>query len=200
ELDDNGSLLSMLAKIIVPTERDRALALMSKCGFDVNQIRNALTNPRYNDRNLGRRMSEVKAIIDAYIENHRFCFLNPNRSMEHLKTRLAAAPDIFPASQIRDARIIDFGSGKFDMLGMSILLFANMAEHIYAVEPARPDKKLPYLAALETAKLILSKPEKYKLVPIDSEEMKRRVSTIDYEKIEIMCETFRSQIRLQCLK
>ncbi|BAI87886.1 hypothetical protein NIES39_A00450 [Arthrospira platensis NIES-39] len=179
-------MLSILAKIIIPTERDEALALMGEYGFDVNQIRNTLTNPRYNDRNVGRRMSEVKAIIDAYVLDHRFCFLNPNRSMEHLKARLAAAPDIFPPSKIRGASIIDFGSGRFDMLGISILLFANMARHIYAVETARPDRKLPYLAALETAKLILSKLEKYKLLPIDSEEMKRRVATIDYEKIEII--------------
>jgi SAM-dependent methyltransferase len=186
-MDDDGQLLSVLADLIVPERRDAGLEELRTRGMlDDGGIRliHTLGMLRYGDRNVGVRLSEVKAKIDQYVQSNRYCFLSPMRSFGQLMMRLELSNSKRDKRELIGGRAVDFGCGVYNPLGEAIILYANGVDRIYAVEPASIRGPMAKQAALETVKHMMGNPDVFNFTGIDATEMKVRVASLDLGKLD----------------
>ena len=181
----SDNILTIIAHILVPGRRKWAIDQLIDRNlideFSANSIGKALSDNKYNYRNTGVRLSEVKLFLDEAIEYHEYCFLNPARTMSHLKRRLMAYPEA--SGKIHDGNIVDYGCGTLSSFNQAIILCANGARHVYAVEPGAIRWKMARHAAMETVKAIFARPADFRLSGLSDEEMRANISRIDFSSM-----------------
>ncbi|MEZ0003809.1 methyltransferase domain-containing protein [Sinorhizobium fredii] len=184
----DGKLLTLLAHLIVPEKREWGVAKLAEIGlFDDNvkkAITSALADKRYTQRNTGVRLSNVKVFIDEAVESHDYCFLNPRRTMEHLKRRIKLAAEHFSAERFNNSVILDYGCGTLNALSQSIIFIANGAQKVFAVEPATTRWEMTRRSALELVKAIFDAPEDFNFSGSTPEQIRSRVASIDFGAIK----------------
>lgn len=176
------NILTIIAHILVPGRRKWAMDQLKDRGlindFSVKAMSAELSLPKYNYRNTGVRLSETKLFLDEVVEKHEYCFFNPARTMSHLNRRLAACPEA--ADRIHGGQIVDYGCGTLSSFNQAIILCANGARHVHAVEPGAIRWKMARHAAMETVKAIFTRPADFRISELPDEDMRANVARIDF--------------------
>jgi hypothetical protein len=185
----NGRLLSLLAHLSLPGKWRWAIGQLKRQGLiggkAAKSLRAALSDPKYSHRNTGLRLSLVKLLVDDAVASHDYCFLNPDRTMSHLSRRLEAVPDLFSLEKISGATVLDYGCGVMTGLTQAVLLIANGAAKVHAVEPAQKNWPVTHASVLELVKALYGSPAKYNFSGISEADLRGRLALIDFESIAV---------------
>ncbi len=168
----------LLARLIRPGAREDAYRELAELFSKewTGELRSRLDVPRYSYRCNGLSAAYAKAEIDEYLNSHAFNQINPGRLMELFNIFNSIQPiDIVGKS------ILDFGSGEFNPLGFSILLYVNGAKRCVAYEPGDVSEKLSALGRKELIFAILEDPAAFRFTAISNDEMRRRVCNLQVE-------------------
>lgn len=153
------------------------------------RLRRELAKQKYGHRAMGAKITRVKSIIDRFAESHSNSTLSATRTADHLGTLLSRAreelgPNWFSADQLARTSALDFGCGRRNPLGLSILLYANGVQHVCAIEPGAIDVSSARTAAVELIKAVMLAPEKFNYSGIGNRELKSRCASIAFERID----------------
>jgi len=176
------NILTIIAHVLVPGRRKWAVDQLKDRGliddFSAKAMSLALSDPKYNYRNTGVRLSETKLFLDEMVEKHEYCFFNPARTMSHLRRRLAAFPQA--SGRIPGGQIVDYGCGTLSSFNQAIILCANGARHVHAVEPGAIRWKMARHAAMETVKAVFTRPADFRITGLSDEAMRANIARIDF--------------------
>ena len=181
------SVSEAIAKLLVPDQRATALATLEHESFlhpaVTRQIRDALAAPAFNDRSMSKHVMTADCVIDSFINSNSFSPFSAAKFVKQIDflLGLGETPGLpaFTADWLAGKRVLDFGSGTMSALNIGIILFANGAEHVHAVEPAPLDMPFVQRSARRLCESMLFEPERFVLPGGDPAALKARLATLD---------------------
>lgn len=183
----------LIAQLLVPQMREEALrglvearALAPEAAV---QLGRELSKRKYGHRAMGAKITQAKHLIDKFAETHSNSTLSATRTADHLGVLLSRAreelgPDWFSVDQLSKMSALDFGCGRKNPLGLSILLYANGVQNVCAIEPGPVDASSARSAAVELIKAIMLAPEKFNYSGISNRELKLRCASLAFDRID----------------
>ncbi|EKD09730.1 methyltransferase domain-containing protein [Limnospira platensis] len=189
---ESQNLCKHLAQLLVPKEREKTIETLVKLGVigqdSAEKLTRALDRPAYGERGMSRSILDAKMVIDAYVSEHRFSAFSASKYKDQLNLLITASDSvlthrIWDYQNLRGKTVLDFGSGQYNPIGLSLILYVNGADNVLALEPGNIDSRSAYYAAQEIVKTILFNPDVFNFSGIDNDEMKRRLITLDLRNI-----------------
>ena len=185
---DDNKLFEHLANLFGPATRESAITKLVELhildDISASNLRNILARDKYSTRLYGPRLANVKRSVDKLVIGSKFCFLNPYRAMHYFNQTLRKHnTDVFLNGALTGKNIIDYGCGNVSPFSFSLILFANGANSIYAVEPAPLDLSNAIESTFLLLKEMFEKPELFNLTYDDPSELTKRLSLINFKAL-----------------
>lgn len=189
---ESGNICKHLAQLLIPKDRKKAIDTLVKLGVisqdSVAGLTHALDRPAYSERGMSRSILDAKIVIDEYVSEHRFSAFSASKYKDQLNLLITASDSVlsdrvWDYQELRGKTVLDFGSGQYNPIGLSLILYVNGADHVTAIEPGQIDGRSAYYAAQEIVKTILFTPDVFNFSGIDNEEMKQRLIALDLRQI-----------------
>lgn len=179
----DGKLLSIIAHLLVPGKRGWAIRKMQEEGLlddhSSRALAEELDHVAYGYRHSGLRLAKAKLFLDQHVAQNDFCFLNPNRSLNHLKERLKAAP----GKILNGAHIVDYGCGAHNPFSQAAILLANGARQVTCIEPSIISRSLSIAAVMQTVIAIFTDPDAFLLEGGSGDQMRERLAGVDWKRL-----------------
>ena len=172
--DDKNSIIEKLLNInlIHPNNKNIWINKLSELNNFNNTIENIATN--------------LKFIIDPIVSKKGV--ISSSRSIDLIANIINTAKkfdeEFFYFKNIQNKTALDFGSGIYNPLSVSIIKFANGFQKTFSFEPYKIFSNYSYYSTIEVISKILQNPLSFNFSGIDLNEMKFRVSQLDLTNLE----------------
>jgi hypothetical protein len=185
-------LISALSSLLFPKRRELGLKHLEAEGLldseSCARLRERLSGSLYNHRGMARHIVSTKLEIDEYVRANRFCALSPSKAAEQLPRQVRVLSDSPFSDMVRpnwlsNKRVLDFGAGRLNLLNNAIILYANGAENVYALEPGAIDWPLSVASAAELIKHIHFAPSEFNLGNWEDARVRERLAELDLEAL-----------------
>lgn len=187
--------INALAELLIPKKRDRGIKVLMESGAigqeSAATLRDELDKPSYNDRGMGMKIVSPKLIVDNYVSGHRFSPLSPEKGRQQIlrwkvDSDAALGDSAFSLESLAGSTVVDFGSGRQNTLNIPVMLFANGAERVFAVEPGRIDGASALNSLRELVGAMIFDPGRFNFSGIEDMELKTRAASLDLERTATM--------------
>jgi SAM-dependent methyltransferase len=166
-----------LARLITPQTRPQALTeITATIGTEASaRLARALDASPYTLRHNGLSTSRCKAWLDRYLAGHEFSPTSVRRAIDYVKyyRRLGSVR----------GRVLDYGCGLSNPLGVGVLLYLNGVQGVVAVDPGKFDAELSSASLKELSIGILADPGRFDLASVGTAELMRRFAALDWASL-----------------
>lgn len=185
---NDGKIFEHIANLFGPATRESAIAKLVELhildDISARNLHNVLADDKYSTRLYGPRLANVKRSVDKLVMESKYCSLNPYRAMLHFnKSVRKRHADLFLNGPLIAKDIIDYGCGTASPFCLAIILFANGANTIYAVEPGSLNLSNSTESAFQLLKAIYENPKAFNLTHNDPSELTKRLPLINFKAL-----------------
>lgn len=179
-----------IVDLIFSDEKDLILNKMIHLGLIDKDQRQAwvdlFSKESFNDINVINFANKIKLKIDPLIAKGGI--LSPQRTKDLAKNVIHAMnhfdSSCFSFKNLQSKSAIDFGAGIHSPLSLSIILYANGFDKVYAFEPYPIDTKCAHASIVELVSRIYQFPNEFNFSGIDSRELVQRVVGLNFLDLE----------------